>query len=1017
MKVFEPFRLDTVNHCVWRDEARMPLTPKAFDVLRYLVEHAGRVVTQDEILDALWPETYVNPENIRKYVLEIRKALGDRRNPSLFIETLPKRGYRFAARVTDDRALPPDTATEAAGNMVGRDAALARLNGYFEKALSATRQVIFITGEAGIGKTTLVDVFHQQAARYPNFRLARGQCIEGFGGKEAYYPMLEALGSLLQSAGNGDLVQTLAKHAPAWLAQFPSHVKSEERASLQREILGSTRERMVREICEALEAMAAKVPLIVVLEDLHWVDASTLDLISAFARRRNPAKLLLIGTYRPVDAVLAQSQVKALKQDLAVHNLCHEIAVERLEESDVAEYLARTFPRNAFPSGLAHLIHHNSGGNALFMAAIIRDIVKRGFIAQDGGTSTLTAPLEDIYAGIPETLQQMLEHQLEQLSVEEQRMLESCSVAGERFSVRAAAITMEASFAWVGEACHRLAQRQQFIRFIGIHETADGGDSAHYEFGHALYRQALYQRIPYMSRYRLHRTLGEWLKPACNAGRRELASEIALHFEEARDFEQATRYLILAAENAARRFAHRDSIRVLQQALELASALTGGARIELESKILQHIGDAHYALGAMSDSALAYETAAARAAEAGLDSAQIDALARLAIPAWYLDPVRGNGVCLQAIEVSRAHGDPLLLARTQLAAACFRLLYDAWRKEDADVCITARETIRGLSASSIPEDVLLAGVQVIQGDCEHALRQAEAGMIDTGSPAAYLLALGVKTLSLIGLGRFGELLGIVRKGRELAEKNGEDPWVFIFREAWLRALCFDFEGVRRLSTIIMRSDAERHAAEPMAIAMMATGYAELAQGRCDAALEYFAKVLDPEKTPGFSLHWRWRMRAQHGATEARLQAGDIENARLEADGFLDAALSTEEPNIHAFAWEVRARVAIAEKRRALALECIENALAVVNRFEIPVSAWRVHATAWELYSHEGEYTRAAQHRSRAREVIMSIADSFEPGEPLRESLLSAAPVRHILDAEYQAEHVHPVHSLTASAHQ
>ena len=103
MKVFEPFRLDTVNHCVWRDEARMPLTPKAFDVLRYLVEHAGRVVTQDEILDALWPETYVNPENIRKYVLEIRKALGDRRNPSLFIETLPKRGYRFAARVTDDR--------------------------------------------------------------------------------------------------------------------------------------------------------------------------------------------------------------------------------------------------------------------------------------------------------------------------------------------------------------------------------------------------------------------------------------------------------------------------------------------------------------------------------------------------------------------------------------------------------------------------------------------------------------------------------------------------------------------------------------------------------------------------------------------------------------------------------------------------------------------------------------------------------------------------------------------------
>ena len=76
MKVFQPFRLDTVNHCLWRADERVPLTPKAFDVLRYLVEHADRLVTQDEILEALWPETYVNPEVIKKYVLGIRKRFG-----------------------------------------------------------------------------------------------------------------------------------------------------------------------------------------------------------------------------------------------------------------------------------------------------------------------------------------------------------------------------------------------------------------------------------------------------------------------------------------------------------------------------------------------------------------------------------------------------------------------------------------------------------------------------------------------------------------------------------------------------------------------------------------------------------------------------------------------------------------------------------------------------------------------------------------------------------------------------
>ncbi len=204
MKVFGPFRLDTVSLCLWRGNKRAALTPKAFDVLRYLVEHTERLVTQEELLDALWPETYVNPEGIRKYILEIRKALGDRSDQPAFIETLPKRGYQFVAPVTEDRKeAPPDLAPQFSSNFVGRQTGLSRLNGYLQKALDGQRQIVFVTGEAGIGKTTLVDVFQRQVHGRQNLRIARGQCIEGFGGIEAYYPMLEALGSLLQDgAGN-----------------------------------------------------------------------------------------------------------------------------------------------------------------------------------------------------------------------------------------------------------------------------------------------------------------------------------------------------------------------------------------------------------------------------------------------------------------------------------------------------------------------------------------------------------------------------------------------------------------------------------------------------------------------------------------------------------------------------------------------------------------------------------------------------------------------------------------------
>ena len=990
MKAFGPFRLDKVNHCLWRDDERAPLTPKAFDVLRYLVEHADRLVTPDELLEALWPETYVNPEGIRKYILEIRKALGDRSDQPAFIGTFPKRGYQFVAPVTDDStATRLAAAPQSPCNMVGRQEGLAVLNGYLQDALGGQRQVVFVTGEAGIGKTTLVDAFQQQAVRHPDLRIARGQCIEGFGEIEAYYPMLEAIGSLLQGEANSSLVQTLAKRAPTWLIQFPGVVKPEERESLQREILGSTRARMVREICEALEGIGAKTPLVVILEDLHWVDPSTLDLISAFARRREPAKVLLLGTYRPVDVVLSQSPLKTLKQDLFLRRLCHEIAMERLEESDVADYLAKIFTAESLPAGLANLIHHNSGGNPLFMVAIVQDMADKGLIAEDRGRLMLTAPLQEVYPGIPETLQQMLEIQLERLSPEELRILQSGCVAGERFSAWAAAAMLEASPAFIEEACDRLASRQQFIRSVGVHDAPNGAPSAHYEFGHSLYRQALYRSLPGHHRSKLHRSLGERLMPICDAGRPELASELALHFEEGRDYKRAARCLMLAAENVAHRFSQRDSIQILQHALALVSVPGPGSNPELEIEILQRIGDTQYILGEMSDSAVSYEGAVDLAERAGLRAAHARALVQLGFPAWYLDAARGSEVCRQAIEVSESLDDPLLAAQTRLAVAGFRFVYDAGREEDAKVCSAALLAIRRLNGSSTVHDGYIY-VQALQGDYQEAERQADILIQAT----ANRLGRAPKFLILAASGRFGELLRMVRTLRELDERNGEDPWVSILGESWLRTLCFDFEGVRRLSKIV--SDAEPHAAWMRTVSRISSGYAELYRGNPTEALQYFSEVRDPRITSNFILHWRWRLHAQLGMTEARLQAGDIANAHREADDVLASALSAADHNMRALAWEMKSRVARAENDFDGARVCIDHALAILDRFDIPVAAWQVHRTAGDLYADVGDRERAGGHRARAKELILRIADSFDCDEPLRESLLTAPPVRRVL---------------------
>jgi predicted ATPase/DNA-binding winged helix-turn-helix (wHTH) protein len=583
MKQFHSFRLDPLNQCLWRGEQRVAITPKAFDVLRYLVEHPGRLVTQEEILEALWPETYVNQEVVKKYILGIRKILGDRHDQPVFIETLPRRGYQFVAQVLEEGSeASPGVSLDERHKVVGREAALAGLDRALARARRGQRQVVFVTGEAGIGKTTLVDVFQQRAARLTSLRIARGQCVESFGSKEAYYPMLEALGQLTRGADANPIIQTIGTRAPTWLIQFPALVKAEQREALQREILGATRERMVREICEALEVLTAEHSLVLVFEDLHWFDLSTLDLISALARRRAPAKLLVLCTFRPLHS---QGPLKALKQDLQVHNLCEEIALERLDESEIAQYLDIEFAGSRLPSELANMIYRHSGGNALFMVTIVHDMVKKGLIVQQQGGWRLSTRLEEIEPGVPETLQRVLEVQLDQLSEMEQRILKSASVAGDRFSVWAITATLGMEPEEIEDLCEGLTERQQFIKSTGIEELTPGLVSAHYEFRHSLYRQAIYQRLSDVSRSRLHRRLGERLKTLCLPGKREqqLASELAIHFEHGRDYEQAIHYLRLTGENAAGRFAYRDAIQVWQQALNLVPKVSSivGAALEI----------------------------------------------------------------------------------------------------------------------------------------------------------------------------------------------------------------------------------------------------------------------------------------------------------------------------------------------------------------------------------------------------------------------------------------------------
>ena len=388
--------------------------------------------------------------------------------------------------------------------IVGRNTQLDELRKCLQKALGNQRQVVFITGETGIGKTTLVDEFlRRAAAAFPGVRIARGQCVEGYGGKEAYYPMLEAVSQLCGGSGGDAIVQVLSTQAPTWLVQFPALVSNKQREMLQQEMVGATRERMLREIREALETITTDKPLLLVLEDLHWADRSTVDLISTLARLRSRGKLMLIGTYRPVDVTLAQHPLKTVKQDLLVHQLCREIALEPLTEAEVAEYLAMEAAGGAVPEGLAALIYRHSEGNPLFMVAALDHMRERGLVAVENGTWQIRVPLERIELQAPESLRQLIELQIEGLSEEEQRALEVASITGVSFT-HADTLGAPGGQEKFENLCDKLSRREHMVRLTGSHQFPDGTISQCYEFAHALYREVFYRRQAPGRRAKLH---------------------------------------------------------------------------------------------------------------------------------------------------------------------------------------------------------------------------------------------------------------------------------------------------------------------------------------------------------------------------------------------------------------------------------------------------------------------------------------------------------------------------------
>jgi predicted ATPase len=326
---------------------------------------------------------------------------------------------------------------------------------------------------------------------------------------------------------------------------------------------------MLRELAEAMEALTAIQPCVLVVEDLHWSDTATIEWLAYMARRRGPARLLVLGTYRPVEAIVRTHPVRAMVQELMVHGYGTELALGEWSEVGVAAYLAQRGAGAEVPAELARVLTQRTDGHPLFVVALVDELLRQRVLRVEPAGWVVAGGEAAVAVGVPPSIRHLLEHQVARLRPADQDLLAAASVAGVEFTVAAVAAGVQHTGEDVEVQCDTLARQHQLVQARGTAVWPDGTVTARYGFRHALYQELIYERVPVSRRVRWHQQIGTRLEEAFGPRADEIAAELAVHFAQGHDSLRAVHYLQHAAATAMQRHAYREALAYLQRALAL----------------------------------------------------------------------------------------------------------------------------------------------------------------------------------------------------------------------------------------------------------------------------------------------------------------------------------------------------------------------------------------------------------------------------------------------------------------
>jgi DNA-binding winged helix-turn-helix (wHTH) protein len=499
---FDRFELDEANASLTCDGQAVPLAPRPFELLCALARTPRVLITKNELLDRVWGHRFVSEAVLRTAVSDLRSALGEDPRRARFIETVSRRGYRFIGTLANDRPPPaahPGAGPPALSSIVGRSDALDRLRTAWQHACTGSRQIVWVAGEAGVGKTTLIERFVGEVGE---MHCAHGQCLDQYGAKESFHPVLDALTAMCRR--DSELAGLVATVAPSWLAQLPWLGGTAERRGGHDEP-GGGRACVLREMGELLDRCTGERPLLLVTEDLHWSDPATVQLIDYLARRRSPAKLLWLASFRLTEVIAGDHPLSAVRRELGLHGLATEIVLDAFSEKEVAEYLATRAPALAADEDFVRALHHRTDGLPLFVADLIDEWLTKGGFAVAGGS-----PARSLLAttGIPDALCGIVDRYVAQLTADQRSALEVASVCGPEFRLSTVAKVLGREVGALAASWAELTHGKRWLREAPSNRPADA-DEPLYTFRHTLYCEVVQKRMGRLARAELQRKVAD----------------------------------------------------------------------------------------------------------------------------------------------------------------------------------------------------------------------------------------------------------------------------------------------------------------------------------------------------------------------------------------------------------------------------------------------------------------------------------------------------------------------------